>query len=87
MEPSDSFSESVTRVDLEFTGILISLLRRINDSANSSVKFMSLANRINYNSYYNHQIDLLCVKDSMGGHQNGGAGGDRVSQMVRNGKA
>lgn len=89
MEPSDSFSENVKRFDLEFTGILIGLLQRINDRAfaNSTDKFISLANRINYNSFYNHQIELLCVKDSMGVTSGSGfhAGGDRNSTN-RNGK-
>lgn len=99
MEPSDSFSENVNRFNLDFTGTLIGLLTRINDRpcSNSSDKFLSLANRINYNSFYNHQIELLCVKDSMGvaGHHqvaaaaNGGgavtAAGDRGS-LTRNRK-
>lgn len=67
MEPSDSFSENVKRFDLEFTGTLIGLLQRINDKAfnNSSDKFINLANRINYNSFYNQQMEFLCAKDSM----------------------
>lgn len=88
MEPSDSFSESVQRFNLEFTGILIGLLARINDRAchNSSDKFLSLANRINYNSFYNQQIELLCVKDSMGAAGHTAAGGGDRGSMTRNGK-
>lgn len=87
MEPSDSFAENVNRFNLEFTGQLIGLLERINDRAfsNSSDKFINLANRINYNSFYNHKMEELCAKDSMrvhhsvniGGGGTGGGGGDR----------
>lgn len=93
MEPSDSFSENVKRFDLEFTGVLIGLLTRITDkpAQASTDKFLSLANRINYNSFYNHQIDLLCVKDSMGIHGvaqgiTGISGGGDRGQLTRNGK-
>lgn len=94
MEPSDSFSENVKRFDLEFTGSLISLLARINDRAftNSSDKFLSLANRINYNSFYNKQIESLCAKDSMGvaannhHHHAPGGGGGGGNGDTRNGK-
>lgn len=66
MEPSDSFSENVNRFNLEFTGMLIGLLQRINDRTfNNSDKFINLANRLNYNSFYNHQMESLCAKDSM----------------------
>lgn len=66
MEPSDSFSENVNRFNLEFTGMLIALIQRISErTLTGADKFMILANRLNYNSFYNHQMDSLCAKDSM----------------------
>ncbi|XP_004536680.1 gamma-tubulin complex component 2 homolog isoform X2 [Ceratitis capitata] len=67
MVPSDTFSERVKRFDLEFTGILIGLIKQINDVAsdNPSDRFINLVHRINFNSFYNQQIDKLCAKDSM----------------------
>ena len=85
MEPSDSFSENVKRFDLEFAGSLLGLLSRINDKPcpNSSDKILSLANRLNYNSFY--KMEFLCAKDSMGTTANGGAG-DRGHSLNKNGK-
>ncbi|XP_073828150.1 gamma-tubulin ring protein 84 isoform X2 [Musca autumnalis] len=70
MAPTDTFSERVKRFDLEFTGLLIGLLKQINDVAsdNPSDRFINLVHRINFNSFYNEQMDKLCAKDSMIGH-------------------
>lgn len=72
MAPTDTFSERVKRFDLEFTGLLIGLLKQINDVAsdNPSDRFINLVHRINFNSFYNEQMDKLCAKDSMMGHHN-----------------
>lgn len=47
MDPSETFSEKVKRFDLEFTGLLIGLLKRITDVAfvNPSDKFINLVHR------------------------------------------
>ncbi|XP_075155551.1 gamma-tubulin ring protein 84 isoform X2 [Haematobia irritans] len=70
MAPTDTFSERVKRFDLEFTGLLIGLLKQINDVAsdNPSDRFINLVHRINFNSFYNEQMDKLCAKDSMLAH-------------------
>ncbi|XP_011187548.1 gamma-tubulin complex component 2 homolog isoform X2 [Zeugodacus cucurbitae] len=67
LAPNDTFSERVKRFDLEFTGLLIGLLKQINDVAsdNPSDRFINLVHRINFNSFYNQQMDKLCAKDSM----------------------
>lgn len=67
LAPTDTFSERVKRFDLEFTGLLIGLLKQINDVAsdNPSDRFINLVHRINFNSFYNEQMDKLCAKDSM----------------------
>ncbi|KAM7350453.1 gamma-tubulin ring protein 84 isoform 1-T1 [Cochliomyia hominivorax] len=67
MAPTDTFSERVKRFDLEFTGLLIGLLKQINDvaSENPSDRFINLVHRINFNSFYNEQMEKLCAKDSM----------------------
>ncbi|XP_017491550.1 PREDICTED: gamma-tubulin complex component 2 homolog isoform X4 [Rhagoletis zephyria] len=71
LTPNDTFSERVKRFDLEFTGLLIGLLKQINDVAsdNPSDRFINLVHRINFNSFYNQQMDKLCAKDSMISHQ------------------
>ncbi|XP_054729758.1 gamma-tubulin complex component 2 homolog isoform X1 [Anastrepha obliqua] len=71
LAPNDTFSERVKRFDLEFTGLLIGLLKQINDVAsdNPSDRFINLVHRINFNSFYNQQMDKLCAKDSMMAHQ------------------
>ncbi|XP_067638789.1 gamma-tubulin complex component 2 homolog isoform X2 [Eurosta solidaginis] len=70
LAPNDTFSERVKRFDLEFTGLLIGLLKQINDVAsdNPSDRFINLVHRINFNSFYNQQMDKLCAKDSMISH-------------------
>lgn len=47
MDPSETFSQKVKRFDLEFTGLLIGLLKRITDVAfvNPSDKFINLVHR------------------------------------------
>lgn len=47
LDPSETFSEKVKRFDLEFTGLLIGLLKRITDVAfvNPSDKFINLVHR------------------------------------------
>ncbi|XP_059621004.1 gamma-tubulin complex component 2 homolog isoform X2 [Phlebotomus argentipes] len=68
MEPSETFSENVKRFDLEFTGLLIGLIKHINDVANDNAadKLINLLHRINFNSFYSDQLNFLCAKDSMG---------------------
>ncbi|XP_016995300.2 gamma-tubulin complex component 2 homolog isoform X1 [Drosophila takahashii] len=68
LDPADTFSERVKRFDLEFTGLLISFLKQINNMAkkNTADRFMNLVHRINFNAFYSDQMDKLCVKDAMG---------------------
>ncbi|KAH8354810.1 hypothetical protein KR084_008685, partial [Drosophila pseudotakahashii] len=68
LDPTDTFSERVKRFDLEFTGLLISFLKQINNMAkkNTADRFMNLVHRINFNAFYSDQMDKLCVKDAMG---------------------
>ncbi|XP_034489725.1 gamma-tubulin complex component 2 homolog isoform X2 [Drosophila innubila] len=68
MDETDTFAERVKRFDLEFTGMLISFLKQINDLAkeNTSDRFMNLVHRINFNGFYSEQMEKLCVKDAMG---------------------
>ncbi|XP_037917407.1 gamma-tubulin complex component 2 homolog isoform X2 [Hermetia illucens] len=70
LAPTDTFSERVKRFDLEFTGLLIGFLRQISDVAsdNPSDRFINLVHRINFNSFYNEQLDKLCAKDAMAPH-------------------
>ncbi|XP_055677450.1 gamma-tubulin complex component 2 homolog isoform X2 [Lutzomyia longipalpis] len=67
MEPSETFSENVKRFDLEFTGLLIGLIKYIYDLPNDNAadKLINLVHRINFNSFYSDQL-ILCAKDSMG---------------------
>lgn len=68
MDPTDTFSERVKRFDLEFTGLLISFLKQINNMAkkNTADRFMNLVHRINFNAFYTDQMDKLCMKDALG---------------------
>ncbi|XP_002022831.2 gamma-tubulin complex component 2 homolog isoform X1 [Drosophila persimilis] len=68
LDPTDTFSERVKRFDLEFTGLLISFLKQINNMAkkNTADRFMNLVHRINFNAFYSDQMEKLCVKDAMG---------------------
>ncbi|KAH8386582.1 hypothetical protein KR093_001330, partial [Drosophila rubida] len=68
MAQTETFSESVKRFDLEFTGMLISFLKQINDLAkeNTGDRFMNLVHRINFNSFYSEQMERMCVMDAMG---------------------
>ncbi|XP_055388883.1 gamma-tubulin complex component 2 homolog isoform X2 [Condylostylus longicornis] len=70
LAPSDTFSERVKRFDLEFTGLLIGLLKQINEVAteNSADRCINLVHRINFNSFYNEQMEKLCAKDAMPSH-------------------
>lgn len=65
LAPSETFSERVKRFDLEFTGVLNELLKRVNDisSLNPSDKFINLVHRINFNSYYSDQMKALSIND------------------------
>ncbi|KAL9879281.1 gamma-tubulin complex component 2 homolog isoform X2 [Glossina fuscipes] len=71
LAPTDTFSERVKRFDLEFTALLIGLLKQINDVAsdNPSDRFINLVHRINFNSFYNEQMDKLCAKDALMTHR------------------
>ncbi|EDW06103.2 gamma-tubulin complex component 2 homolog isoform X1 [Drosophila mojavensis] len=68
LDETDTFAERVKRFDLEFTGMLISFLKQINDLAkdNTADRFMNLVHRINFNGFYSEQMDKLCVKNAMG---------------------
>lgn len=68
MDPTETFSERVKRFDLEFTGMLISFLKQINDLAklNTSDRFMNLVHRINFNGFYSEQMEKMCVTNAMG---------------------
>ncbi|XP_030382102.1 gamma-tubulin complex component 2 homolog isoform X2 [Scaptodrosophila lebanonensis] len=68
LDQADTFGERVKRFDLEFTGLLISFLKQINDLAkdNTTDRFLNLVHRINFNSFYSDQIEKLCVKKAMG---------------------
>ncbi|KAH8340783.1 hypothetical protein KR059_006884, partial [Drosophila kikkawai] len=68
LDPADTFSERVKRFDLEFTGILISFLQKINIMAkkNTADRFINLVHRINYNGFYTDLMDKLCMKDALG---------------------
>ncbi|XP_034140427.1 gamma-tubulin complex component 2 homolog isoform X1 [Drosophila guanche] len=68
LDPTDTFSERIKLFDLEFTGLLISFLKQINNMAkkNTSDRFMNLVHRINFNGFYSDQMEKLCVKDAMG---------------------
>ncbi|GAB0088030.1 Gamma-tubulin complex component [Sergentomyia squamirostris] len=68
MEPSETFSENVKRFDLEFTGLLIGLIKHINDVANEKAadKLINLLHRINFNSFYSDQLNFLCTKNPTG---------------------
>ncbi|KAL7744586.1 hypothetical protein ACLKA6_017100 [Drosophila palustris] len=68
LDQTDTFAERVKRFDLEFTGMLISFLKQINDLAkdNTADRFMNLVHRINFNGFYSEQMEKLCVKDAMG---------------------
>ncbi|XP_039496869.1 gamma-tubulin complex component 2 homolog isoform X1 [Drosophila santomea] len=68
LDPADTFSERVKRFDLEFTGLLISFLKQINNMAkkNTADCFMNLVHRINFNAFYSDQMDKMCAKDAMG---------------------
>ncbi|KAH8325832.1 hypothetical protein KR067_008769, partial [Drosophila pandora] len=68
LDPTDTFSERVKRFDLEFTGLLISFLKQINNMAkkNTADRFMNLVHRINFNAFYTDQMDKLCMKDALG---------------------
>uniref|UniRef100_A0A1A9W9K4 Gamma-tubulin complex component n=1 Tax=Glossina brevipalpis TaxID=37001 RepID=A0A1A9W9K4_9MUSC len=67
LTPTDTFSEHVARFDLEFTTLLIGLLKQINviASDNPSDRFINLVHRINFNSFYNEQMDKLSEKDAL----------------------
>lgn len=66
MEPTDTFAEKVKHYDKEFTKLLLVLLKEINDVAsdNPSDRFINLVHRINFNSFYNEQMDKLCAKEA-----------------------
>ncbi|KAH8294466.1 hypothetical protein KR018_008824, partial [Drosophila ironensis] len=66
LDPTDTFSERVRRFDLEFTGMLISFLKQINNMAkkNTADRFMNLVHRINFNAFYTVQMDKLCLIDT-----------------------
>ncbi|XP_030569333.1 gamma-tubulin complex component 2 homolog isoform X3 [Drosophila novamexicana] len=68
LDETDTFAERVKRFDLEFTGMLISFLKQINDLAkdNTADRFMNLVHRINFNGFYSEQMEKLCVKNAMG---------------------
>lgn len=68
MDPTETFSERVKRFDLEFTGMLISFLKQINDLSkdNTADRFMNLVHRINFNGFYSEQMEKLCVVNAMG---------------------
>ncbi|XP_055707813.1 gamma-tubulin complex component 2 homolog isoform X2 [Phlebotomus papatasi] len=68
MDPSETFSETVKRFDLEFTGVLIGLLKHINDVANDNAadNLINLLHRINFNNFYSDQLNFLCTKDPTG---------------------
>ncbi|XP_032597253.1 gamma-tubulin complex component 2 homolog isoform X2 [Drosophila grimshawi] len=68
MDETDTFGERVKRFDLEFTGMLITFLKQINDLAkdNTTDLFMNLVHRINFNGFYSDQMEKLCVENAMG---------------------
>ncbi|KAH8396173.1 hypothetical protein KR222_004543, partial [Zaprionus bogoriensis] len=68
LDPTETFSERVNSFDLEFTGMLISFLKQINDLAkdNTADRFMNLVHRINFNGFYSEQMEKLCATNAMG---------------------
>ncbi|ALC49943.1 Grip84, partial [Drosophila busckii] len=67
-ETTSTFAETVTRFDLQFTGVLISFLKQINEVAkeNTADRFMNLVHRINFNGFYTEQMEKMCAEKAMG---------------------
>lgn len=61
LEQSDTFAQRVKTFDSEFTGMLISFLKQLNDLAqeNTGDRFIYLVRRINFNEYYSEQMEKL----------------------------
>ncbi|XP_035794267.1 gamma-tubulin complex component 2 homolog isoform X1 [Anopheles albimanus] len=59
MEPTETFSGRVEQFRHDFTNQLMTLLRKINETATSSTseRFINLIHRINFNSYYSEAND------------------------------
>uniref|UniRef100_A0A2M4BDP6 Gamma-tubulin complex component n=1 Tax=Anopheles marajoara TaxID=58244 RepID=A0A2M4BDP6_9DIPT len=59
MEPTETFSGRVEQFRHDFTNQLMTLLRKINETATSSTseRFINLIHRINFNSYYSEGND------------------------------
>ncbi|XP_034491015.1 gamma-tubulin complex component 2 homolog [Drosophila innubila] len=61
MDQSDTFAKRVKNFDAEFTTMLISFLKQLNDlaQANTGDRFIYLVRRINFNGYYSEQMEKL----------------------------
>ncbi|XP_037939235.1 gamma-tubulin complex component 2 homolog isoform X2 [Teleopsis dalmanni] len=59
LAPTDTFSQRVKTFDLEFSELVINLLSEINKVVvkYSSESFLNLVHRMNFNGFYNNQID------------------------------
>lgn len=61
------WSQNVEEFAQEFNAFLIELLRWINDlsiETTAGVKLINLVCRINFNAYYNDELENVCAKDS-----------------------
>ncbi|XP_046395622.1 gamma-tubulin complex component 2-like isoform X2 [Ischnura elegans] len=61
---SDSFEQSISRFDLEFTGMLVGLLDKIAELGriNNSEKLVNVLYRLDFNEFYGEQLQKLTAE-------------------------
>ncbi|XP_071453118.1 gamma-tubulin complex component 2-like isoform X2 [Hetaerina americana] len=61
---SDSFEQSISRFDLEFTGMLVGLLDKIAELGriNNSEKLVNVLYRLDFNGFYGEQLEKLSAE-------------------------
>jgi gamma-tubulin complex component 2 len=64
---SDSFEQSIAKFNLQFSAVVVGLLRKISEPnrEESSGKLLNVFYRLNFNTFYTEQLERLCVDESL----------------------
>ncbi|XP_021928970.1 gamma-tubulin complex component 2-like isoform X2 [Zootermopsis nevadensis] len=66
---SDSFEQSISKFNLQFTAVLVGLLDKISELGreNNNEKVLNILYRLDFNTFYTEQLERLCDDRSMVG--------------------
>lgn len=77
----DNWASIIDSFAKEFNGFLIDLLHRVSDvsSESTTAKLVNLVCRINFNSYYNEELEQVSTKDSARADTNNRDSSDQIT--------